>query len=126
MTQLLLVALALACLLEMSAAASISTDELKDAMEEAENVDDALSETHKMLKKWGGDHKSILKDVPAIKMTDNGIRLAGSADISTGSQTLVNAWRDDTRCTRARRRSHSTLQFCRRGNSDAPVEEKTN
>merc|ERR1712100_628777 len=48
-----------------------------------------------MLKKWGGDHKSILKDVPAIKMTDNGIRLAGSADISghqlTDSQVASSA-----------------------------------
>merc|ERR1719218_201703 len=48
-----------------------------------------------MLKKLGGDHKSILKDVPAIKMTDNGIRLAGSADISghqlTDSQLASSA-----------------------------------
>jgi len=74
---------------------AISSNELKDAMDEAENVDDALDSTHALLKKWGGDHKSILQGVPALKMTDNGISLAGSADIAghqlTDSQVASSA-----------------------------------
>ena len=81
--KLLIVALALMALFEMVSGAkmAISTDELKEAMDEAEDVDDALDDTRHTLKKWGGDYKKILKGMPALKMTDNGISLAGSAGI---------------------------------------------
>merc|ERR1711943_62142 len=60
---------------------AITEDELKDAMEEAEDVDDAIDYVHKELHKWGGDYKTILKGMPALKLMDNGITLAGSRDI---------------------------------------------
>merc|ERR1712216_441939 len=59
----------------------IDTAELKDAMDEAEDVDEALDWTNTRMKEWGGDYKKVVKNVPPMKMTDNGISLAGSRDM---------------------------------------------
>jgi len=81
--QLLIAAIALFCLFDLVSGSkmAISTDELKEAMDEAEDVDDALDDTKKTLKKWGGNSKTVLEGMPAIKMMDNGIKLAGAAGI---------------------------------------------
>merc|ERR1711998_573091 len=85
-TALKLVVLALAMLALSEAAqsmAGINTEELKDAMDEAEDVDEALDWTNKKMKKWGGDYKRIMKKhkVPPIDMKDMGISLAGARNM---------------------------------------------
>merc|ERR1719335_89642 len=70
--------------------AGIDTAELKDAMDEAEDVDEALDWTNKKMKKWGGDYKTLLKGMPAIQLKDNGINLAGARDLM-GKQNSASA-----------------------------------
>merc|ERR1711918_145091 len=61
--------------------AKIDTAELKEAMEEAEDVDSALDTTRDTLAAWGGDYKNILKGMPPLVLKDDGIDLAGARDI---------------------------------------------
>merc|ERR1711861_76121 len=69
---------------------SINTNELKDAMDEAEDVDEALDWTNKKMKEWGGDYKKITKGVPPVVMKDMGINLAGARDMM-GKQNDASA-----------------------------------
>merc|ERR1712159_63216 len=63
-------------------AVKIDTAELKEAMDEAEDVDDALDWTESRMKEWGGsNYKETLKGMPPLQLKDNGITLAGSRDI---------------------------------------------
>merc|ERR1711968_359494 len=80
------VALVLLAMVSLAAASSahakIDTAELKEAMEEAEDVDSALDTTRETLAAWGGDYKNILKGMPPLVLKDEGgIDLAGARDI---------------------------------------------
>jgi hypothetical protein len=78
MMKVLLVAATIATL---AGAAMIDTAELKEAMDEAEDVDAALDVVRKDMREWGGDYKKVLKGMPPLKMIDNGINLAGARDL---------------------------------------------
>merc|ERR1712093_167210 len=86
--RLVLLALAMLAVAEAAkakAGVGIDTAELKDAMDEAEDVDEALDWTNSALKKWGGDkahQRKVLKGMPPIQLKDTGgINLAGARDI---------------------------------------------
>merc|ERR1711988_63723 len=93
--KLVLLALAMVALSEAAkVAVGIDTEELKDAMDEAEDVDEALDWTNTQMKKWGGDYKQIMKDVPPIVMKDMGISLAGARDMmgkKNDAQAIANS-----------------------------------
>merc|ERR1712167_38148 len=86
------VALVALCLASIAGAAMIDTEELKEAMEEAEDVDAALDVVRKDMREWGGgDFKKILKGMPPLKLTDmGGINLAGARDLM-GKRITDNA-----------------------------------
>merc|ERR1711988_237299 len=89
--KLVLLALAMVAVSEAAKAkVSINTNELKDAMDEAEDVDEALDWTNKKMKEWGGDYKKIMKGVPPVVMKDMGINLAGARDMM-GKQNDASA-----------------------------------
>merc|ERR1712188_224599 len=80
--RLLLLALAMIALTgAVKVAVGIDTAELKDAMDEAEDVDEALDWTNHQMKEWGADYKTIMNKVPPLVMKDMGINLAGARDI---------------------------------------------
>jgi len=77
-TKMVIIALALAVMAE---AVKINTAELKEAMDEAEDVDDALDVVRHTMRDWGGDYKETLKGMPPLQLMDNGIALGGARDI---------------------------------------------
>lgn len=68
-------------LVVMAEAVKINTAELKEAMDEAEDVDDALDVVRHTMRDWGGDFQETLKGMPPLQLMDNGIALGGARDI---------------------------------------------
>merc|ERR1711998_454910 len=81
MPSLVKTVVALAIVLVAVQAVKFNTAVLKDAMEEAEDSDNALQWATSHMKKWAGDVEEVMRHVPPLKLKDAGINLQGARDL---------------------------------------------